>query len=171
MAKEDKSKSKAETPAAEGQGGKKKLLLAVAGAVVVLGAAGGGYYFWSSKKAAAPAATKVEAPVATKLLFYTLDPPFVANFEGVQSYRFLQVHVRVATRSQEVVDLLAANDPILRNDLLMLFSAQNAELLSTRAGKDKLRADSLDLVRKVVKTVGGDPKSVESVLFTSFVMQ
>jgi flagellar FliL protein len=62
-------------------------------------------------------------------------------------------------------------DPVIRNDLLMLFSAQNAEALATREGKEKLRADSLELVRKAVKNAGGNPGLVENVLFTSFVMQ
>lgn len=170
MAKEEKPKAKGGEAPAAAETKKKSLLIPIVGAVVVLGGAGGGYFYWTSQKATA-VAPKVEAPVATQLLFHTLDPAFVANFEGVQAYRFLQVQVQIATRSKEVVDLLAANDPIIRNDLLMLFSAQSAEFLATKAGKDKLRADALELVRKAVKAVGGDPKAVESILFTSFVMQ
>lgn len=174
MAKDDKSKTKAaeadpEAPAA----GSKKWVLIGAAALVVLGAAGGGYFYWTSSKSTEEAdqpAPKDQAPQA-KLLFYTLDPPFVANFEGMQSFRFLQVHVRVSTRSQETLDLIGSIDPVIRNDLLMLFSAQNAEVLATREGKEKLRVDALELVRKAVKSSGGDPSLVENVLFTSFVMQ
>lgn len=173
MAKDDKTKAKAgaeaEVPAA---GKKKKTLLLIVLALVLLGGGAGGFFFWKSRQAA-PASAQAPAakPALTPLQFYTLDPPFVSNFEGMQAYRFLQIHVRLATRSQETLDLMAASDPILRNDLLLLFSAQNAEALSTKEGKDKLRSDALQLVRNVVKTAGGDPKTVESVLFTSFVMQ
>lgn len=171
MAKDEKPKAKGGDAPAEAAPAKKKLLVPIIGAVVVLGGAGGGYFYWTQQKAKHSAPAAVEAPVAKKLLFHTLEPAFVANFEGVQSYRFLQVQVQIATRSPELVELLSANDPIIRNDLLMLFSAQNAEFLATKAGKDKLRADALDLVRKAVKSVGGEPKAVESILFTSFVMQ
>lgn len=174
MAKDEKAKTKpAEAePAAEG-GGRKKTLFLVAGALVLIGGAVGGYFYWASTQK-----TKVEkAPVAAKtasqgkLLFYTLDPPFVANFEGVQSFRFLQVHVRISTRSQEVVDLMASIDPILRNDLLMLFGSQKAETLATREGKEGLRAEALKLVRGAVKNAGGDATLVDNIFFTSFVMQ
>ena len=168
MAKDDKTKAKAgaEAPPASG---KKKLLLIVL-VLVLLGGGAGGYFFWQSRQAP-PAAQPVEKKPATPLQFYTLDPPFVSNFEGMQAYRFLQIHVRLATRSADTLQLLAANDPILRNDLLLLFSAQNAATLATKEGKDKLRSDALKLVREVVKSTGGDPQTVESVLFTSFVMQ
>ena len=38
-------------------------------------------------------------------------------------------------------------------------------------GKEKLRAAALEQVRKIVKTEGGKPESVDNVYFTSFVMQ
>lgn len=174
MAKEEKAKPKTEkieeTEGAEPGSGKKKLLLIAAAIVVLIGAGVGGYVFFGKSTHSTETAQKPADP-QTKLLFYTLDPPFVANFEGLQNYRFLQIHVRVSTRSQEIVDLLSANDPIIRNDLLMLFSAQNADVLATREGKEKLRTDALELVRKALKTAGGDPKAVDNVLFTSFVMQ
>lgn len=174
MAKDEKAKPKAgEGEPEASSGGKKKILLLGVAALVLTGGGVGGYFFWTSKKAEAPTAKPAESTQVPqgKLLFYSLDPPFVANFEGMQSFRFLQAHVRIATRSQEVVDLMASIDPVIRNDLLMLFSAQNAEVLATREGKEKLRTDALELVRKAVKNSGGDPKFVENVLFTSFVMQ
>lgn len=165
----DKTKAKGANDAPPPTGKKKTLIWALL-ALLLLGAGTGGFFFWQSRKAP-PAAHTVTKPVATPLQFYTLDPPFVSNFEGMQAYRFLQIHVRLATRSAETLELMAASDPILRNDLLLLFSAQNAETLSSKEGKDKLRSDALQLVRNVVKSAGGDPKTVESVLFTSFVMQ
>jgi flagellar FliL protein len=110
-----------------------------------------------------------EPPVA--LQFYAPEPAFVTNFEGAQAFRFLQIQVRVGVRSPELVAKLAEHDPVIRNDLLMLFSQQNAEFLGTVEGKEKLRKDALEIVRKNVASIGGDPKKVENVLFTSFVMQ
>jgi flagellar FliL protein len=104
-------------------------------------------------------------------MFAALEPPFVVNFQGDQSQRFLQIEVRVASRELETIELLKANDPIIRNDLLMLFSAQDAAHLANREGKEKLRADALTQVRRIVKEAGGKDESVDSVLFTSFVMQ
>lgn len=169
MAKDDKSKAKGGDDTAPAPGKKKTLLWIIVG-LLLAGGGAGGYFYWQSQQAP-PAAGAVAKPATTPLQFYTLDPPFVSNFDGMQAYRFLQIHVRLATRSSATLQLLAASDPILRNDLLLLFSTQNSGVLSTKEGKDKLRSDALQLVRDVVKSAGGDPQTVESVLFTSFVMQ
>lgn len=148
---------------------RKKLLLTIFALVVLVAGAAGGWYFWQASQADTAPAKK--APRQTPLLFLALEPPFVANFEEGQAARFLQIDVRVASRSVETIDLIRANEPLLRNDLLMLYGAQDAAALGSREGKEKLRAESLETIRRIVKDLQGDPKAVESVLFASFVMQ
>jgi flagellar protein FliL len=75
------------------------------------------------------------------------------------------------TRDPPTLEMIKNNEPAVRNDLVLLFSSQdNASLLSPD-GKEKLRNATLEVVRKVVAGEGGDPKSVENVYFTSFVIQ
>lgn len=148
---------------------RKKLFLIVFLLLLLIGGGVGGWFFWQQRHAAS--AKAAPPPPPPPLIYLPLEPPFVANFEGGQAARFLQLDVRIASRSQETIELIRANEPLLRNDLLMLFGAQDAAALANRAGKDKLRADSLATVRRIVKTLGGKPESVESVLFASFVMQ
>ncbi len=93
------------------------------------------------------------------------------NFEAEQLVRFLQVTVQVMSRDQGTVDLVKSNDPVVRNDLLLLFGNQSYTTISTREGKEKLRQLALEAVRKVVANAGGKPAMVEAVYFTSFVMQ
>jgi flagellar protein FliL len=100
-----------------------------------------------------------------------LDPPFVVNFDGDQVARFLQITVQVMTRDPATVEVLKGNDPVVRNDLLMLFGNQKYEAVSQRAGKERLRSDALATVRHVVQNAGGKPDHIEQVYFTSFVMQ
>jgi flagellar FliL protein len=52
----------------------------------------------------------------------------------------------------------------------MLFSGQEPSVLNTREGKEQLRTDALAEIQKVMKAETGKP-AVESVFFTSFVMQ
>jgi flagellar FliL protein len=104
-------------------------------------------------------------------LYLALDPPFVVNFEGEQVVRFLQITMQLMTRDAATVELLKANDPVLRNDLLLLFANQKQELMATREGKEKLRSDALATVRHVLSSAGGRADHVEQVYFTSFVMQ
>jgi flagellar FliL protein len=100
-----------------------------------------------------------------------MDPPFVVNFDGEQLVRFLQITVQVMTRDPATVEVLKVNDPVVRNDLLLLFANQKYEVVATRAGKEKLRSDALAAIRHVVENGGGKADHVEQVYFTSFVMQ
>jgi flagellar FliL protein len=156
-----------EKPAGKGKG---KLLLIIGLALVLVGGGVGGFLFWKSRSAASAKAPEKPHPPAP-LQFLALDPPFVVNFQGAQTVRFLQIDVRLASREIETVELMKANDPVIRNDLLLLFGSQDAAQLATREGKEKLRADALVQVRRIVKAAGGKPESVESVFFVSFVMQ
>ena len=101
----------------------------------------------------------------------SLDPPFVANFEGDQQVRYLQVTAQIMTHDPKTVEALKAADPIIRNDLLLLFSNQKATELQTNDGREKLRAAALVAVRKVLAANEGKPEKVDAVLFTTFVMQ
>jgi flagellar FliL protein len=85
--------------------------------------------------------------------------------------RFLQVTAQLMSRDPATIELLKTNDPVVRNDLLMLFGGQKYAVVSTREGKESLRAQTLAAVRKIVANAGGKPEKLEAVYFTSFVMQ
>ncbi|MBS0580731.1 MAG: flagellar basal body-associated FliL family protein [Proteobacteria bacterium] len=145
--------------------GRRLLLLALA---CLLLAGGGGAWWWSTSKAA-PKPAAAAAPQPPQYL--ALDPPFVVNFEAEQMVRFLQVSVQLMSRDAHTIELLKSNDPMVRDQLLMLLGNQNYEVLSTREGKEALRKQALESVRGVISSAGGHPEQVEAVYFTSFVMQ
>ena len=161
----------AEAPGA----GKRRLplLLIIIGAVVLIGGAGAALFlthaFGGSTRAHSRAAAqhKPSGPA----LYLALDPAFVVNFQADQLVRFLQVSVEVMSRDPQTLQVLKDNDPVLRNDLLILFADQKYVTLSSPAGKEQLRANALAVIRKDLAQAGGDPNKVEAVYFTSFVMQ
>jgi flagellar FliL protein len=104
-------------------------------------------------------------------LYVALDPPFVVNFEADQSVRFLQVTVQVMSRDPATIEELKANDPVVRNDLLLLLGNQKYTVISTREGKEHLRNEALATIRHIIASAGGIPERVEAIYFTSFVMQ
>ncbi len=67
--------------------------------------------------------------------------------------------------------MLKANDPRVRNDMLMILSGQNYASVSTNEGKEALRAKCLEAVRTIVKDMHGESEKIEALYFTSFVMQ
>jgi flagellar FliL protein len=156
------------TPAA----GKRRIpwLIVIIGAVLVVGGVGAALVLAHSSRPA-HSKTAAAAKPAGPPLYLALDPPFVVNFQADQLVRFLQISIEVLSRDQKTVDLLKDNDPLVRNDLLLLLGNQKYAAISTPAGKEQLRADSLTVIRKDVGEAGGDPKLVEAVYFTSFVMQ
>lgn len=182
------------TPAAEAAPAKskKKLLIVIIAAVVLLGGGGGGAWFFLHKPAEDSAEEdgktakdekgdkskdnkgkkdKKEAEHKLPAQFVPLDPPFVVNFEPGSTARFLQITAQLMTRSLETKEFLTLNSPIIRNDLLLLFGNKHVEDVATQEGKEKLRADALEAVRKVVEAEGGEAEQVENIYFTSFVMQ
>jgi flagellar protein FliL len=153
---------------------KLRLILIATAALVVLGGGAAAYIMLAggdpkdktaeSEKAAAEHA---KGPA----LYVALDPPFVVNFEAEQLVRFLQVTVQVMSRDPATIELIKTNDPVVRNDLLLLLGNQEYAVISSREGKEQLRLSALDAVRKVVTSAGGKAEAVEAVYFTSFVMQ
>ena len=167
----------AEEAASSGGGGKGKWITIIIAVVLVVAGAGAGAFlgpfFHSSptnasrKKDTRPAKEVVKGPP----LYAALDPPFVVNFEADQAVRFLQISVEIMTHDPATVDVIKANEPVLRNDLLLLFGNQKYAEIATREGKERLRAAALAAVRKDVGANGGHAERVDAVYFTSFVMQ
>ena len=156
---------------------KKPILLIAIIAVVLLAGGGGAAFFFMGKKdeqstehGEKGAKGKKEAP-KLPAQYVKLDPPFVVNFEAKGLMRFLQVTVEVMTRDPATKDIMEKNNPMIRNDLIMLFGSQTYDAISTREGKEKLRTDALATVGKIIKAEGGDDTKVEQLYFTSFVMQ
>jgi flagellar FliL protein len=139
-------------------------VLAMAGvcAYVLLGTRG------AQGTTAAPEEPK--AVMSKQEQYLPMDPPFVVNFRDDQSMRFLQVGVSLMSHDAAALAAAKDADPVIRNALVMLFSSQDYSILSDAAGKQKLQAQALAAVRKIVGERLGRP-GIEALYFTSFVMQ
>jgi flagellar FliL protein len=157
--------------AAAKSAGKKKLLFIIVATVVVLAGGGAGAFFFLGGHGDKAKDAKAEHVPAGPPLYVALDPPFVVNFEASAAVRFLQITVQLMSRDPEVVEMIKSNDPVIRNDLLLLFGNQSYEVVATREGREKLRAQALATVRNAIKSAGGKSEHVEAAYFTSFVMQ
>ncbi len=160
--KKDESQDKSDKP-------RKQLLSAALIALVAAAAAGGGAWFFTQKDA-----QHAKDAAATKLApaqYFALDPAFVVNLPA--SYdgpRYLQVEVQLMSRDPLAIEAMKAHAPALRARLLMLFSQIQASQIADRAGREKLQAEALAEVQKVLKHETGKPYADE-LLFTSFVTQ
>lgn len=154
------------------------IVFALAGVVLTAATIGATLYFSGALHSATASTAAGDDPAAAApapksdqpALYLALDPPFVVNFENDTTARFLQVSVELMARDQVVLDAVKQHMPAIRNNLVMLFSSQRYESVSTREGKEKVRADALTEVQKILQERVGQP-GVEAVYFTSFVMQ
>ena len=187
-----------EPKAKSGSGGGKKILL-IAGLVllVVLGSMGGAFVIvtmmgdGSTKQVSSAEEHSKDDPAKSaeehghdgsdaeqtisidpnaEPIYYTFDPPFTVNFDARGQIRFLQIGLVALTRSQQVVTAIERHMPVIRNNLVMLFSSQEWDAISSRLGRERVRAMALSEIQSVLKEEIG-VEGVEQVYFTSFVAQ
>ncbi|WP_374013901.1 flagellar basal body-associated protein FliL [Pseudoxanthomonas koreensis] len=159
-------------PAGKG-GGKLPLILSLVAVVAVAGAAG--TWYMASRRsaeveqAAAAEATRSRLPAQAQYL--ALEPPFVVNLNGgMDGPQYLQVEIQLMTRDSTALANLQRHSPAIRARLLMLLAQQTPESINDRAGKEKLQAQALAEVQKLMRAETGAP-GAEALLFTSFVTQ
>jgi len=169
MAKNDQ-----QDPPAEGGAGKGRLKLIIILAVAFLlavGASVGGTWFFLSRGAKPAEAPPAEVSSGKKpALYEVLAPSFVVNFNQNGRQRYLQVSVALMGRDQAQLDALQEQMPLVRNQLVMLFSSQNFDSLITPVGKEMLRQQATASIQELAKKATGQ-LAVEQVLFTNFVLQ
>ncbi len=172
---EDLELDESESPKKGGSKLKLIIILSVVGVLVLGGAVGATLFFTGAfsggeEEAAAEASPKKDsAPKPAQYL--ALDPPFVVNFEDQQQIRFLQIAVEVMAREADVLEAVQTHQPAIRNNLVILFSSQDAAAVATREGKEQLRVSTLSEINKILKKETGSKNGLEAVYFTSFVMQ
>lgn len=149
---------------------RRSLLVTALIALLAAGAAGGAVWYFTQGKV--EAAVKPSAPAKpAPAQYFALDPAFVVNLDSTfDGPRYLQVEVQLMTRDPEAVAALQTHAPAIRARLLMLFSQVQAEQIADRAGKEKLQAEALAEVHKLMSRETGK-KSADELLFTSFVTQ
>jgi flagellar protein FliL len=110
-----------------------------------------------------------EGGAGKSAVYYAIDPPLVVNFEDGSAVRFLQISMEVMAHDQKTIDTVQKNIPLIRNNLLLLMSNRNYQVMMSRDGKEKLRQEALAEIRAVQKKEGSP--DVDDLLFTTFVVQ
>jgi len=103
-------------------------------------------------------------------VFVELDPDFVVSFKDQRLARFMQLRVKLMSRDPDLMEIVEQYKPVLRNNLLLLYSSQKFEEVVTREGKERLLEESLDEVNRTLDKEAG-VSGVEAVYFTSFIAQ
>ena len=103
-------------------------------------------------------------------VYAELSDPFVVNFTRNGRQRYLQANVALMARDKQDLAELKEHLPLLRNQLVMLFSSQDFDALLTAPGKEALRQLATAQMQELARKQLGKP-IIEQVLFTNFVLQ
>jgi flagellar FliL protein len=178
MAAEQDLKLDQANPETEG-GGKKKLIIIIVSILLVIGIAVGATIFLMSSDDTTEDATaegdgevvaEEVAEIAMPAQYIKMKPRFIVNYNVGTRQRFLQASIEIMTRSQGVVDAVELHNPMLRNEIVRILSAQDFKNLRTPEGRIELKTKLQDQLIEVLKRES-DVEGIEAVLFTDFVMQ
>ncbi len=111
-----------------------------------------------------------EELVEDAAIYIPLKPPFVVNYGGVGRLRYLKAEVTVRVQDSLAADSIRHHLPLIRNNLVLLFSKQAEEEIETQNGKEKLRVDALEKVREIL-LAEDDQEGVVDLYFENFVIQ
>lgn len=170
----------APAPSAEKKPGSpmKLVIVIIVGALLLVAVSIGGVFFMMKSMgmlgaggaagghAAADSHAKNEPAI-----YFPLEPAFVVNFKEGNRTRFLQVTMEVMARDPHMIEEIKKHMPLIRNNLLLLLGSQKAEDFQTSEGKEKVRTQALEEIKKILTEETGNIKNVEGLYFTSFVTQ
>lgn len=152
--------------------GKLKLIIAIVVAVLLaIGLSVGATWYFMHSAASKPAVVAETAPAGKQpAVFEPMAPAFVANYNQNGRQRYMQVSITLQGRSQADLDALKVHMPVIRNNLVMLFSGQDFATLATPVGQEMLRQKATASVQEVAQKELGKVV-IEQLLFTNFVLQ
>ena len=163
-----------------GGGGKLKLIIfIVLGVILVAALSMLGTWFMLKDKLSDPSDMAVDElemadPVVTvdqgEAMYFEMIQPFIVNYALGGRSRFLQVELSLLTRDVEALDAVETHSPLIRNNLLDVFSVQNLDELVSAEGKQKLADELTEAIQSILDVEIGRP-GIETVLYRSFVIQ
>ena len=111
-----------------------------------------------------------EDAAATQTLYYALTPAMVGNYGSGERLKYYKADVALRIPRKEVEDRVKHHEPLIRHQLVMLFSQQTDETLSGPEAKEQLRQEALRQVREVLEQEEGKPL-VDDLLFNNLIIQ
>ncbi|MDD2748453.1 flagellar basal body-associated FliL family protein [Acidithiobacillus sp.] len=164
--------------------GKSKLIIMLIAVIVLLVIVGGAAVWWfMMRSTSAPTPAQIAQQQAQQKLQNTkfIDlGSLVTNLQSADgNTHYIQVQIQLKTYEPSVEASVKSYMPEIRNGILLLLSAQNADTVSQPAMRDQLLQKIREQVNKVLETDGGAlAKSVPeknppiaAVYFASFVVQ
>ena len=104
--------------------------------------------------------------------YISLNPPFVGNYalDGGPRLRVYKADVALRVSSDAAAAVVKHHEPLIRNQLVALFTQQGVENMSNVEAKEALRQEALKQVQQVLESEEGRPL-VDDLLFNNLIVQ
>src|SRR3989338_1339932 len=114
---------------------------------------------------------KKEGEAAVPAVAYiSLVPALVGNFGTGPKLKFYKADIALRVTGTEAEERVKHHEPLIRNQLVMLFSQQTDETMGTPGAKETLRQEALKQVQAVLTQEEGKPL-VDDLLFNNLIIQ
>lgn len=118
--------------------------------------------------ALASSTKKDEAPAT---LYYDLTPALIGNLADEGSrLKFFKADVSLRVTGSEAEERIKHHEPLIRHQLVLLFSAQTGATINAPEGRENLRMEALKQVQQALVAEEGRPL-VEDLLFNNLIIQ
>lgn len=107
------------------------------------------------------------APVVA---YIGLAPALVGNFGAGPKLKFYKADIALRVTGAEAEAKVKHHEPLIRNQLVMLFSQQTDESMGAAGAKEALRQEALKQVQDVLNQEEGKPL-VDDLLFNNLIIQ
>ena len=158
---------------AEEEKPKSKLMLIIIILVVLLGGGGAAAFFLMSSGGGEGGEMGEDGEIVEvrkPAIYLPMKPPFVINYASKGRQRYAQINVSLMARDSAIIDEMMRHMPLIRNNLVAVFSSQEFEEVITTEGKESMRDLALEEIQAILMEEVGEP-GLEKVLFTNFVIQ
>ena len=102
--------------------------------------------------------------------YFSISPPMVVNITDHGRVRHLQVSIQLRLENPADANLLNEHKPAIQHELVMLLSGREAKDVRSTKGKETLRTEATEKLKKVLQESTGKPL-INAVYFTAFVIQ
>ena len=107
---------------------------------------------------------------APKVAYISLSPPFVGNYGSGPKLKYYKADIALKVTGKEAEEKVEHHEPLIRNQLVALFTQQSVDSMSNVEAKEHLRQEALKQVQQVMEAEEGKP-IVEDLLFNNLIVQ
>lgn len=107
---------------------------------------------------------------APKIIYVGISPALVGNYSSGLKMKFYKADISLKVTGTEAEEKVKYHEPLIRNQLVLLFSQQTDETLGSMDSKEQLRQEALKQVQQVLEQEEGKPY-VEDLLFNNLILQ